>query len=116
MTAVHYWVILVVGIAAAGLVGWSHERIRAERAWALYRAHLRGQTVSAGQVWVVNDRPLYVIRTDADGVRWSVKHPLDDDYVPQFASRYETWRDWHRRLNHSDMLLTTRDWGTEGDR
>jgi hypothetical protein len=113
MTALHWLALVTLVGVALGVVGWAHERIRAERAWALYRAHLRAQTVATGQVWIVNDRPLFIIRTDADGVGFSIRHPLGDDYSPQTCSQYETWNDWRRRLNQSDMWLTRRDWGAE---
>lgn len=115
MTPLGYSIAVNVCLAGAALATWAHERIRADRAWALYRVHLRSQTVSSGQVWICNDRPLFIISTDANGVRWSVAHPLGEEYKPQQFSRYEDWRTWRERLNVSDLWLTTRDWGQEED-
>jgi hypothetical protein len=113
VTPLHYALLANVAVIAVLVSAYARERLRAERAWALYRQHLRAQAVATGQVWILNDRPIFIIRTDADGVGWSIEHPLDDDYTPQRCTRYETWNDWRRRIARSDVWLTRRDWGAE---
>jgi len=99
---------LLIALMAVVVNAWLLVRLRKVE-W-LYRRQLLSVQPAAGQVWEHDGALLFVVQVTANGVRWSLQHPLAEDYHPQASGHLDSWDDWRLRLRHRDMVLTSKTW------
>jgi len=85
---------VTLGLLISGYLMWSYRALERKRAEA------RNTLPSAGEVWMMDGKPLYIKATAKHGVLLVVETEGD------IHSWWELWADWQTRLRNRIVLRT----------